>query len=176
MKTKLVPIFLISLLGISDAWAHSGHSLYQTGFWAGFLHPMMGPDHILAMLAIGVWAVRQQKKLFVLPLCFMGSMVLGALSSNLLVFSELEIAVTLTSALLVIGAYKNMALLLGLSATVAAGFFHGMVHGQEVPSNISFNLFVFGFMGGTALLHIIGMLGAHIFKHYKKRSWISNQV
>src|ERR1700741_1391890 len=81
MTTKtLSKILLIALIGVAGtAWAHPGHGDNPGSFAAGLVHPWMGADHLLAMLAVGLWAARLGgKALWGVPLAFMAAMGMGA--------------------------------------------------------------------------------------------------
>ncbi len=144
------------------AHAHPGHGAVTTGGigW-GLAHPFTGPDHILAMIAVGLWAVQLGKRaLWVLPLAFVGSMAAGAalgMGGMRLPFVEPAI---LASAL-GLGALVAFAKRLPIGASAAlvsiAALFHGQAHGGEMPAGASGLLTTAGFILATALLHTVGI-------------------
>lgn len=146
------------------ALAHPGHGAV-TGAEAGFLHPLMGADHVLAMVAVGLLAVlRGGRALWALPLAFLGLMSVGAglgMAGFALPYAETGIALSIV--------VFGLAALVGLRAPVAllaalvgvCAVFHGYAHGAEMPETASGLTFGLGFLAATALLHAAGIgLGA----------------
>lgn len=142
------------------AWAHNdvGHT---TGFIAGLLHPLSGLDHIIAMVAVGVWAAQLGGvALWALPLVFPLVMVGGGVLALFgLPLPGVEIGIAASA--LALGA----AIIAGLrwpvaAAAVLVGFFaifHGHAHGAEVPAGASVLSYSLGFVGATAGLHLLGI-------------------
>ncbi|MBE7203269.1 MAG: HupE/UreJ family protein [Parafilimonas terrae] len=146
------------------ALAHPGHGT-ATGAEAGFLHPLMGADHILAMVAVGLLAaLKGGRALWALPGSFLALMSAGAgLGMSGVALPHAETAIALS--IVVFG----LAAIVGLRAPVAllaalVGFFavfHGYTHGAEMPDTASGLSFGLGFLIATALLHGAGLaLGA----------------
>ncbi len=132
----------------------------QTSLAAGFAHPFMGVDHLLAMVAVGVWATMLGKgALLAVPATFVGVMVLGflaAIAGMPLPFVEPAIL----ASVLVLGLAIAFALPVSpLLAAVIAGFFaffHGHAHGGEI-AGATFLTYGVGFVVATLLLHAVGM-------------------
>jgi urease accessory protein len=128
---------------------------------AGFAHPFSGIDHLLAMLAVGLWAAQnKQRALWVLPLAFPLMMVVGAL----LAFAGLQMPAVETgiaASVAVLGLLIAFAVRLPLwgSTLVVSVFamFHGYAHGAELPHGSSAALYGAGFIAATALLHAAGL-------------------
>lgn len=126
----------------------------------GFLHPFTGLDHLLAMLAIGIWAAQQkQARAWLIPASFPLMMVAGgalALAGILLPGIEHGIA----ASVLVLGLLISFAVKLPAGAGVALvsvfAMAHGYAHGQEMPANESAILYGAGFVLATALIHAAG--------------------
>ena len=145
------------------ALAHGGQA-EPAGLVYGFLHPLGGLDHILAMVAVGVFAfVLGGRALWLVPLTFVATMAAGfglGLTGIHLPFAELMIA---ASSIVIGGAAA-----LGRSTPVAAAaslvgafaLFHGHAHGAELPAGGVASLYAFGFLAATALLHGAGLLAA----------------
>ncbi|MFC3225857.1 HupE/UreJ family protein [Marinibaculum pumilum] len=154
------------LLAPALAAAHTGHAAaagaYATGFFSGFLHPLGGLDHLLAMVAVGLFAaILGGRALWLVPAAFLGTMVAGgllALAGITLPFVELGIALSV----LVLGlalAFRIRLATLGAMALVGFfALFHGHAHGAEMPAAASSLAYVGGFLLATALLHGAGML------------------
>ena len=144
------------------AHAHPGHGAASGGIGWGIAHPFTGLDHILAMIAVGLWAVQLGKRaLWVLPISFVSAMAAGAalgVGGVSLPFVEPAI---LASAI-VLGALVAFATCLPLGASAAvvavAALFHGHSHGSEMPADASGFLAATGFVIATAMLHASGIL------------------
>ena len=142
------------------ALAHTGIG-QPTGFMHGFGHPIGGFDHILAMVAVGLWAAQiGGRALWVVPCTFVGVMVLGGVLGFTGVpvpFVEEGILVSiLVLGVLIAGALKLplvfSSLLVGLFA-----IFHGHAHGAEMPFSIGASSYAAGFAVATAMLHLAGI-------------------
>lgn len=157
---RFLSVFAATLFFATAAQAHTGGAA-ASGLAYGFLHPLGGLDHILAMLGVGLLGyVLGGRALWLVPAAFVGMMAAGgglALAGVAIPFVELGIALSVV----VIGG----ALVFGTSLPVVAamilagGFavFHGHAHGSEMPlaaSGLSYGL---GFMAATALLHGLGL-------------------
>lgn len=142
------------------AAAHIGHG-ETSGFAHGFLHPMSGLDHILAMISVGLLAgLLGGRSLWTLPTSFMAMMAGGAalaVAGFNLPFVELGISLSV----IVLGMALALQLPLPMSAAAAiVGFFaifHGFAHGAEMPVDASGASYGSGFLLATALLHLAGL-------------------
>jgi len=162
-------IALIALcLFAGSASAHTG-SHAVIGFASGLTHPLTGLDHLLAMIAIGLWAAQQGgRALWAVPAAFVGAMVLGgglALSGWVLPHVETAIAASVLVLGLLIATRRQWAVPVGM--TIAAGFaiFHGYAHGLEMPQAASPALYAIGFVLATACLHGVGIAGSLIGRY-----------
>jgi urease accessory protein len=162
MKADRFVIFTGLLLILSlPAQAHTGAGTVH-GFADGLLHPLMGVDHLLVMLAIGLWAaLRGGKSLWLLPVSFLLMMVAGAgicLAGVTVNAAETWVAVSvLVSGLLVWGNYR---IATGLAVVLVAGFAlsHGYVHAAELQTETNVSTYALGFLLTTALLHMLGIV------------------
>jgi urease accessory protein len=142
------------------ALAHPGHGV-ATGAEAGFLHPLMGADHILAMVAVGLLAaLRSGRALWALPLAFLVLMSAGAglgMTGIALPYAETGIALSIVvfGLAAIVGLRAPVALLAALVGLFAV--FHGYAHGAEMPETASGLFFGLGFLAATALLHVAGI-------------------
>lgn len=140
------------------AFAHPGHG--DSGIMAGLAHPVFGLDHLLAMLAVGLWAAQQSGTArWALPATFVGTMLIGGLFG----FSGVEIPLMETGIagsvlafglLVAVAARLPMAVSVALTAVFALS--HGVAHGLELPDLASPFAYVVGFIVATAALHAIG--------------------
>ena len=142
------------------AQAHPGHSL-GLGFYAGLLHPWSGLDHLLAMLAVGIWAAQLGGRMsWALPACFVMLMLVGAG----LGFVDVEVGAVeqgLAASVLILGVLiaSNTRAPLSLSMLLTGCFaiFHGYAHGAEMPVQSSPLSYLSGFVLSTSCLHLIGL-------------------
>jgi urease accessory protein len=127
------------------------------------MHPVSGLDHVLAMVAVGMFAAPLGgRALWLAPLAFMTMMALGGtLGIPGVGMSYLELGIGLSVVML--GAALALALAPPLAVAMAlAGLFaifHGMAHGAEMPGTASALAYGLGFITATAMLHAIGALG-----------------
>lgn len=156
-KSKLA---LLLFLFPGVALAHTGHG-EAAGLMHGFSHPLGGLDHLLAMVAVGLWAAQAGgRALWAVPCAFVGAMILGGVLALLAVpvpFVETGILVSvLVLGILIAGAFK---LSLVYSAAIVGFFamFHGFAHGAEIPAAINAVSYTLGFVAATALLHLAGL-------------------
>lgn len=152
---------LLLTMAAVPALAHTGHGSVD-GFAHGLMHPLTGLDHILAMVAVGLWAgLVGGRARIAYPAAFVGTMVLAGIwgmSGGALPGVEIGIAVSV----IVLG----LAIALKLSPPLAAGtlacglfaIFHGFAHGAELPENASGLSYALGFVVATAALHGVGLV------------------
>ncbi|HWA20629.1 MAG TPA: HupE/UreJ family protein [Devosia sp.] len=141
------------------ASAHVGAS-ETSGFAHGFLHPLSGIDHILAMVAVGMLAANLGgRALWAVPLSFVGMMAVGgALGVLGIAVPLVEIGIGLSVA--VLGAAVALGWKWPVTAGVVVGFFaifHGHAHGSEMPVDAAGLVYGTGFMLATAMLHAVGI-------------------
>jgi urease accessory protein len=154
----------------APASAHTGVEAHSHGFAAGFLHPVMGLDHLLAMLGVGVWAAQLGKRAtWLVPLAFVAVMVGGAalaLSGAPLPMVEFGIAgsVLVIGGLIALGARVPVALAMSLVGAFA--LFHGHAHGTELPGFAHPASYGAGFVAATALLHAAGVGVAQLARRH----------
>lgn len=144
----------------SPAWAHSGATL-QGGFASGFMHPLSGPDHLLAMVAVGLWGAFLGRPLVVaLPVIFPTVMAVGGVLGMIGVPMppiELGIAVSvLMLGFMIAAAFRAPVWAASIVVGVFA-VFHGYAHGQELPVAANPIAYSMGFVFATGLLHVAGI-------------------
>lgn len=142
------------------AAAHTGTGL-AGGFAAGFLHPFQGPDHLLAMVSVGLWGAFLGRPLIVaLPVIFPSVMAVGAvigMTSFRLPGVELGIAFSVIALGGVIAASYRAPVWAACMLVGLFGLFHGYAHGHELPSAADPAGYSTGFIIGTGLLHVLGI-------------------
>ena len=142
------------------AAAHIGTGL-AGGFAPGFMHPLSGLDHLLAMVCVGLWGAFLGRPLIhVLPIVFPAMMAGGAVLGMLGVpVPPVEVGVALS--VLVLGGCIALAIQAPVWAAslIVAMFavFHGYAHGRELPSAADPIGYSAGFMLATGLLHVLGI-------------------
>lgn len=147
-----------AVLAAGPAFAHLDPGAHGS-FAAGFSHPVFGADHILAMVAVGLWAASLGGRAFVaLPVGFVGAMALGfLLSLGGLPLPMVEPMILVS--VLVLGVLVATAARLPLSAavaiTAAMGVFHGHAHGTEIGGAGAL-AYLAGFVAATTALHALG--------------------
>jgi urease accessory protein len=157
----LLPLLFIALP--TAALAHTGHG-EASGFVHGFMHPVGGLDHILAMVAVGVFAyVLGGKALWLVPLSFILMMAVGfLLGLGQVDVPFVELGIALSS--VVIGAAaawgRPMPVAAAMSLVGVFAIFHGHAHGAEMPVDTSGLEYAAGFIVATALLHAAGIAAA----------------
>lgn len=142
-------------------FAHEGHVHGDGGFASGFTHPLTGLDHLIAMIAIGLWAAQiGGRAVVVLPAVFVSMMFVGgALALNGVQVPVIEpgiVASVLVLGLLIAAAAK-LPLMAGIIITALFAFVHGAAHGQELGESSPLH-FALGAMLASTLLHIAGAL------------------
>lgn len=162
MKALRPLLALIALLAAGTAAAHPGHA--EIGFGAGFAHPFSGWDHMLAMLAIGLYAGRQSGAArWALPLGFVTTMLGAAALAQAgiqLPFLEAGIAASVLAMGLLIATTARLSLAVTLPFIALFAACHGAAHYAE-KGGASLLSFAAGFALATAALHASGYLLAH---------------
>ncbi|MFQ5354082.1 MAG: HupE/UreJ family protein [Thermodesulfobacteriota bacterium] len=153
---------IIFFLPVS-AYAHTGLG-HGSGFLSGFIHPVGGFDHLLAMVAVGIWASQNRgKAIWALPAAFVGVMLLGAILGMIglsLPFIEGGVISSVLILGVLIAAATRMPLATGLIITGIFAMFHGHAHGTEMPLSASGAAYGAGFAAATLLLHLGGIITA----------------
>lgn len=151
----------VLLLGPASALAHQDTG-QAAGFVAGLLHPVSGLDHVLAMVAVGLWgAVLGAPAIWVLPVAFPVVMAFGGLLGLLGVpLPGGEIGIALSAVVLGAAVLAELRPPLWVATIIVAFFaiFHGHAHGRELPDGTSAQLYSLGFVMATGLLHAVGIL------------------
>lgn len=151
------------LLLAGTALAHPGHHHHEGGFAAGLAHPLLGLDHLLAMLAVGLWSLRQSRALSLgAPLLAAAGMLLGAglaWGGVMLPGIEFGIAMSVLLAGVLIAALVSVPTAVGAGVIVLFMLFHGHAHGSEMPHGASQLAYLAGFTLATLAITLAGRLG-----------------
>lgn len=160
IKSSSLLVAALFLAATSAALAHPG-AAQANGVACGFSHPLTGWDHLLAMIAIGLWAAQLGGRArWRVPAAFVGVMALSAVGGHFIgVIPGLEQG--LAASVLALGLLVAFAARLPLAASMAlAGIFamfHGLAHGAEMPATAGGLAYGAGFITATALLHLTGI-------------------
>ena len=164
---------LLVVLASGPALAHLTQDSLG-GFGSGFEHPLTGPDHFLAMLAVGIWGAQMGgRAVWSLPVTFPLIMALAGLAGMLgLPLGAVEIGIALsivglgTAILLEWRPAEAVALpMVGVFAV-----FHGYAHGVELPSAADPADYAVGFVVATGMIHVMGIgIGLMVRRSYQGR-------
>lgn len=159
MNKKSVLTAAALTLVASPAFAHLNPAEHGS-FAAGFSHPLTGVDHILVMVAVGLWATMLGgRALFAVPAAFVGVMLLGFISALVglpVPFVEPVILSSVVALGLLVASALPMSALTGAIIVGFFAFFHGHAHGSEI-GGAAFLTYGAGFALATALLHAAGI-------------------
>ena len=156
---------------ISPVLAHAHVEQGQAaGFVTGLEHPWSGLDHILAMIAVGLWGAQLgNPAIWVLPVAFPMMMAAGGLMGLLgIPLPGVEVGIAVSAIILGLMVLLDLRAKLVIAALLVGFFaiFHGHAHGTELPAGQSGLLYSMGFVIGTGCLHGIGIL-IGLIHHYR---------
>jgi urease accessory protein len=153
-------ILATALLAPATVLAHNPAGI-AGGFASGFLHPLTGIDHILAMVAVGIWGAQLgAPAIWALPVAFPLVMsVGGALGVRGVLLPGVEIGIAASALLLGYMIFREARLPLYAAALLVGFFaiFHGYAHGTELPNAANPLAYGVGFVLATGLLHVSGI-------------------
>lgn len=136
------------------------------GWHNGFNHPLLGLDHLVTMLAVGIWAAQLRgQAVWMLPLAFVGVMSLGGLAGAAgIALPSVEGIILLSCAVFSVLITRKVRFSAKVNVLIVAffAFFHGYAHGQEISTSASLISYTLGFMLATLLLHGAGILVAKL--------------
>lgn len=156
---RLAFILAPCLLAAGPALAHLDPGEHGS-FAAGLSHPAFGADHILAMVAVGLWAAGLAgRALWVLPATFVSAMALGfslSLGGLPLPLVEPMILVSVLVLGVLVAVAVRVPITVAVAVTAAMGVFHGHAHGSEMGGAGAL-AYLAGFTVATAVLHALGV-------------------
>lgn len=158
-RAALCVLCLLALIPLA-AEAHQGTGL-AGGFVSGFLHPLTGPDHMLAMVSVGLWgAFLGRPLIYVLPMVFPAMMAIGgAIGMAGVPLPPVEFGIALSVVTLGLMIFLAVRAPIAVACLIVGVFalFHGYAHGAELPSAADPVGYSAGFVLSTGLLHIVGI-------------------
>lgn len=158
----------------SSAQAHPGHG--AESFAAGLAHPFGGLDHLLAMVAVGMWSVVALPKAWRVagPAAFLAALLPGAAlaaSGIGLPWVEAGIALSVVVLALLMMNARRIAPAAGFALAAMAGALHGQAHGAELAGGHSFMAYAAGFMAASTLLHAVGLWAGALLQRLPGWAW-----
>jgi len=160
LTTSLILILLFVLLVAAPALAHVERG-QAAGFFTGLSHPVSGLDHVLAMVAVGLWGAQLgAPAMWLLPVIFPMVMAMGGVLGLLgIPLPFVEIAIALSAVLLGLMVMSEARPPVAVAALMVGFFavFHGHAHGTELPAGQSGLLYSMGFVAATGCLHGVGI-------------------
>lgn len=162
---RSAPLALLLLAWPLLGAAHADHGTtagFADSLLAGLLHPLLGPDHLLAMVAVGLWgAFLGRPAIWLLPVVFPMVMAVGGalgIAGVSLPFVEAGIALSALALGLAVAVAARPPLAAAAALVGAFAIFHGHAHGTELPEAASPLAYALGFLVATGMLHGAGIL------------------
>ena len=172
MKLTLRTAALAILYLSGPVLAHDGAVLPYGSFMAGLTHPVLGADHFLAMVSVGVVSAQiGGRAIWTVPSTFVTVMALGGvLGMNDVGLGGIEFGIAFSVLALggAIAADKRLPVAVAMAAVAVFAVFHGYAHGGEMPQVAEPVRYAAGFLIGTAVLHVTGLLIGDISQHYER--------
>ena len=162
MRVRVIQLFAVlpGLLAADAALAHTGS--VTGGFASGLAHPVLGVDHVVAMVAVGLWgAFLGRPAIYLLPVVFPLVMATGGALGILgmpLPGVEAGIAASAIVLGLMVALGARPPLWIAAALVGAFAIFHGHAHGAELPPNADAVAYSAGFVIATGLLHLAGIV------------------
>jgi urease accessory protein len=152
-------VALVALMPVVSASAHSGSASGE--FFGGFAHPIFGLDHVVAMVAVGLWGTfLGPPAIFLLPVAFPLVMAAGGALGILgvpLPGTEIGIAISAIVLGLMVATEARPPIWIAVVIVGAFAIFHGHAHGAELPVGVDAVAYSIGFVVATGLLHLAGV-------------------
>jgi urease accessory protein len=175
MRPRRRPRGALALAALATLWVEGAfaHELQgqAAGLWSGLLHPLSGLDHVLAMIAVGLWGAQLgAPAIWVLPVAFPLVMAMGGMLGFLGVpIPGVEVGIALSAITLGMAVAFELRPPLALAALAVGCFaiFHGHAHGTELAPGQNALLYSIGFVAATGGLHALGIAIGTVHR----RSW-----
>lgn len=153
--------WLLAAVVATPAWAHQAEGA-AGGFLTGLSHPISGPDHVVAMIAVGLWGAQLGRPaLWLLPVMFPAVMACGSFLGLVgMPLPGVEVGIAASAVVLGFMVLRAARPPLAIAVVLVSVFalFHGHAHGTELPDNQSGLHYSIGFVTATGLLHGVGIL------------------
>ncbi len=160
VRRMIMTLFVVFLFAPVSAWAHV-ESGQAGGFFSGLSHPVSGLDHVLAMVAVGLWGAQLGRPaIWLLPVAFPMMMAFGGMLGLMgIPVPGIEIGIAVSGIVLgalILGETK-MPMIGALIVVAFFAIFHGHAHGTELEAGQNAMLYSMGFVICTGTLHAIGI-------------------
>jgi len=157
-KLLLIALFFLVYAGVT--WAHESAGI-SGGFISGFIHPTLGWDHVIAMVAVGLWgAFLGSPAIWILPVVFPLIMAFGG-ALGVIGVPVPAVETGIAASAVVLGAMVAFAVRppIWVAAVIVGAFaiFHGHAHGTELPNAANPVAYSVGFVLATGMLHLCGI-------------------
>jgi hydrogenase/urease accessory protein HupE len=161
LKRFVLPATILLLVVVCIFWRLTDTVVVD--LTSGFSHPLEGWDHLVTMLAVGIWAAQLRgKAIWLLPLTFVSVMSLGGISgaAKYLAVPSAEILIVLSCLVFSVLILRKIRFDTKINVLIVAffAFFHGYAHGAEISASASLISYTLGFIMATLLLHGVGIL------------------
>jgi urease accessory protein len=178
VKTHFRRLLVVALAAtfMSLAHAHPGHDGHDLtwDFRSGFLHPLTGWDHLIAMIAVGWWAAQLGGRArWVVPAAFVGLMALSAALGKAAVpmaATDQIVAASVVVLGLLLAVSARLPLTMAAAIVGAFAVFHGLAHGAEMPVSDLGSRYWLGLIAATATLHVVGLIIGVMATHASSRT------
>lgn len=168
-RTAVILSLLVVGIIIVPALAHAHGNTGDNGFISGLRHPVFGPDHLIAMVTVGLLSAQiGGSAIWTVPSTFVIVMVLGGmlgLKGISLPLVEYGIAVSVLALGIALAAARRLPVALAMVFVGIFAIFHGHAHGTEMPRLAEPALYAVGFSLATAGLHIVGAVTGYLAVH-----------
>ena len=164
---------LLTLGMVQPVLGHENQVIQYGSFLAGLTHPVLGLDHFLAMVSVGiVSALMGGRAIWTVPATFVAMMGVGGVAGAAgLGISGEAIELAIATSVIALGAVillnRQLPMAVAMAVVAFFGFFHGVAHGAEIPEIADPLVYAAGFIIGTILLHLLGVLIGDIAKRYQ---------
>ena len=173
-RTVTIASIVLAMVALAPAiaLAHEDQVIRFGSFLAGFTHPVLGLDHFLAMVSVGiVSSMIGGRAIWTVPGLFVAMMAVGGLlgrTEGSFGATLIETGIALSVILLggVIAGDRRLPVRIVMAAVVFFGFFHGYAHGVEIPNVARPMVYATGFLLGTALIHLLGVVIGEVARRY----------
>ncbi len=158
--------------GAGPVLGHENEVVRVGSFFGGMTHPVLGVDHLLAMLSVGIISTQHGgRSILTVPATFVLFMAIGGtigLIGQVAVGGLVELGIGASVLFLgvVIASGRRLPLAVTYAAVAAFGSVHGYAHGLETPTIAEPTQYVLGFLVGTALIHLTGVLVGEVARQY----------
>lgn len=174
-RARTVALLALSVLVLAatPALAHEDQVIRLGSFWGGVLHPVLGLDHFLAMVSVGIVSAQiGGRAIWTVPTTFVAMMGVGYLFGRTDLGLGAGVEWGILASVIVLGALIAAGRAVPLGVVFAGvtffALFHGYAHGAETPEIANEGVYAVGFLSGTAAIHLLGVLIGAIAERYER--------